>query len=549
MKFMHINKSSLYLILLIIISSNSFGVPALLPNKNEVPAQRALAIDGVWNIPLLNKRIQIDRGRAYALDPWVHLFLFEISPDMVVLQDLQADNEIGKFSGFDLPLAGKWKAEIQSNRHLKIHVAGALGPVSFHLTPINLADPQWFDEEMNQMGIVPPTPIEDPIFEIPGPIPGLNPPIFIPPKEDPYPMYIAGDITKNCGGEGQIPCKYAKAKVVGKSKKLGCPGKQSHFTPRNGGECWTCPLGYKRTAQSITKGKACAKKFFVGPYSKATYQRSVWGCKAGQFHVAKNGGQCMACPKGYNRIQAAGIDTKACKIQSKYKCDGPLKVAKIPPNKNPLANLLGSYKTKVCGKPFKVAKEAAKDLKDYAAVHYHLKQLRLEILLPTKNPNEVRKAVLRKDWNKVWKYLQRLENFKKLKEIAQRTQHKTFTIGLSGDIQAIIGSNIEWGIAINLDGTGGFKPYRTAGFSKGLAIGADGGILIGIWRTKSHDIAGPSQGLAASVGGGVSGGVGVWYSYYQPSTRGQKYIGMTMAVSAGLGVEIGEYNEVWTELL
>ena len=55
--------------------------------------------------------------------------------------------------------------------------------------------------------------------------------------------------------------------------------------------------------------------------------------------------------------------------------------------------------------------------------------------------------------------------------------------------------------------------------------------------------------MAVSAGGAVSGGAGVWYSYYTPQTRGQEYMGLTVSGGAGLGVEIGEYNEVWTEML
>ncbi len=58
------------------------------------------------------------------------------------------------------------------------------------------------------------------------------------------------------------------------------------------------------------------------------------------------------------------------------------------------------------------------------------------------------------------------------------------------------------------------------------------------------------QGIAAPVGvGAKSGGASVWYSYYSRGTRGQEYLGFSIAGSVGAGFEIGEYNEVWTEYL
>ena len=59
--------------------------PAALPMKDSVPASQSSAIDGVWTISTLGKRIRIEGGRAYAVDSWIHAFLWEVQPDMVVL--------------------------------------------------------------------------------------------------------------------------------------------------------------------------------------------------------------------------------------------------------------------------------------------------------------------------------------------------------------------------------------------------------------------------------------------------------------------------------
>ncbi len=55
-------------------------VPAFLPNETDVPMGQKLPIDGDWIISTIHKRIRIEGGRAYALDPWVHLFVLKIEP-------------------------------------------------------------------------------------------------------------------------------------------------------------------------------------------------------------------------------------------------------------------------------------------------------------------------------------------------------------------------------------------------------------------------------------------------------------------------------------
>ncbi len=525
--------------------------PAMLPFASSVPQSAPLPIDGSWTISTLNKRIRIEAGRAYAIDPWVHLMLWQIQSDMVVIQDMRSTGP-GQFAGYDLPLLGSWKASLQRDGRMRVNVAGSLGPVSYVLRPEVLDDPAAFDAARFGQDHVPDdTPGHEPPPQVlpPPVLPGPpTPPIaIIPPRSKPRP--VPGDITPGCGGEGQAPCKNTPARVASAAQKLGCPGKNMHFSPRNGGECWSCPRGYKRTAQFIKGKKACAKKFFVGPYKRATYQRSVWGCPKNQFHVARNGGQCMSCPAGYKRVAAAGVDTMMCHIENKYRCDKGLKVAKRPPDDNPLTNLLGLHKSKVCGLPFNITKEAGRDVKRMATVHFALKKLRVDLVAPTNEARAFRRALKNKNWQSAWQWLQKLPSFQRIQQVAQETQHGSITVGLSGDIQAIVGSNVELGLAINANGTGGIKPYRTAGFSKGLAIGLDGGVTVGLWRNPVPQLAGPSQGVAVSVGGAVSGGAGVWYSYYTPQTRGQDYMGMTVSGGAGLGVEIGEYNEVWTEML
>ena len=82
----------------------SFGAPApaeaqmraLLPTIDQVEPLEQLPIDGVWEIREIRKRIIIDSGHAYAVDSWVHMMLFRIEPDQVVMKNIRelADGDI-----------------------------------------------------------------------------------------------------------------------------------------------------------------------------------------------------------------------------------------------------------------------------------------------------------------------------------------------------------------------------------------------------------------------------------------------------------------------
>ena len=41
----------------------------------------------------------------------------------------------------------------------------------------------------------------------------------------------------------------------------------------------------------------------------------------------------------------------------------------------------------------------------------------------------------------------------------------------------------------------------------------------------------------------------MWYSYYHPEQGQERLLGATASAGAGLGAELGEYNEVGTWLL
>lgn len=90
---------------------------------------------------------------------------------------------------------------------------------------------------------------------------------------------------QSCGGNGQAPCTWARARQYG---KVGC-ARGAFFDPRNGGECWSCPQGYKRTVFPVTGKQAC-ERGYAASYSRAKYQRKI-GCSRGFFDPI-SGGAC-----------------------------------------------------------------------------------------------------------------------------------------------------------------------------------------------------------------------------------------------------------------
>ncbi len=66
-----IKKHTIFVFFLLTVTNTAYALfPAILPNKADVQATEVSPIDGDWIVSANNKRIRIDRGRAYALDTW-----------------------------------------------------------------------------------------------------------------------------------------------------------------------------------------------------------------------------------------------------------------------------------------------------------------------------------------------------------------------------------------------------------------------------------------------------------------------------------------------
>lgn len=111
--------------------------------------------------------------------------------------------------------------------------------------------------------------------------------------------------------------------------------KGSFYDPIRGGECWSCPAGYKRSAAHIDAANAC---FIPGgeETKKATNHGRGTGllktdCARGQFWDPN--GNCYSCPSGFNRSAAPVTASNACsrRVAEQHAKASPVKAAACGP--------------------------------------------------------------------------------------------------------------------------------------------------------------------------------------------------------------------------
>ena len=88
----------------------------------------------------------------------------------------------------------------------------------------------------------------------------------------------------------------------------------SFFDPIRGGECYSCPSGYNRSAAHIDATNACYIPIHEEFSSATHHKRTIWPheCSSGTFWDGYNGGNCYSCPGGYRRTAYHINDSKAC---------------------------------------------------------------------------------------------------------------------------------------------------------------------------------------------------------------------------------------------
>jgi hypothetical protein len=120
----------------VMVSPAQAQMAAMLPTADSVEPAAATDADGTYMVSTLNKRITIDRGRAYVVDPWTHALIFRVERGMVTLQNFRQTGP-DQFEADDLPMMGKVVFNRQPNGTLQGVVQGAFGEAKYALVPAN----------------------------------------------------------------------------------------------------------------------------------------------------------------------------------------------------------------------------------------------------------------------------------------------------------------------------------------------------------------------------------------------------------------------------
>lgn len=135
--------------------------------------------------------------------------------------------------------------------------------------------------------------------------------------------YVAANSNPYSGASGSL-CKkvlQTRANYHRKAERF-CP-RGTFKDPRNGGECWSCPRGYKRTIFAVYSASACEKPtgFLRVHRTRAKFHKRLRLCPHGAFYDPRKGGECWSCPHSYKRTVFAVYSTKACeKVAIKKIC-------------------------------------------------------------------------------------------------------------------------------------------------------------------------------------------------------------------------------------
>lgn len=125
----------------LLATSAMFGATAAqaqLPDVASVAPGEATDADGTYVVSTINKRITIENGRAYVIDPWTQALIFRIKPGMVTLQNFRQTGP-DTFEADDLPMMGKVVFNRQPNGTLQGVVKGVFGEAEYALVPTEYA--------------------------------------------------------------------------------------------------------------------------------------------------------------------------------------------------------------------------------------------------------------------------------------------------------------------------------------------------------------------------------------------------------------------------
>lgn len=124
-----------------------------------------------------------------------------------------------------------------------------------------------------------------------------------------YPIGAVGTSKATCGVAGTGLCAAERAQFI-HNASLDCP--DGSFPDLGKSSCWSCPAGYTRSLAAVDSEKACQKPDpnQRGGFFAATYRGAL--CEAPSFHDPIRGGECYTCPEGYKRSLAHIDAPNAC---------------------------------------------------------------------------------------------------------------------------------------------------------------------------------------------------------------------------------------------
>jgi hypothetical protein len=328
--------------------------------------------------------------------------------------------------------------------------------------------------------------------------------------------------------------------------KYGCKRKYgggAFYDPRKGGECWTCPRGYKRTLEAVTSGKACSKGVF-GPFSRAT-RKGKSGCNSG-FKDPIDGGTCWSCPRGAKRTVFSVKSNKACEVPTKAQLQGKYLGGKkmSAAGKRKLKNLSQQFSNKNSG-IMKELNGLYKLLNGKLAGAFRGKAL--ENAVKTGNYNAV--------WSKIDQDMKPI--LRKIRKLERETytslrDFTVLSISVSAEGSAFVGGSVEQGILIYFNDINNIKVrgFTEYGATVTTSVGIGVGVSVGIWRASETDC-GAGFGVSVSVGIGkiaeVGGTIGINPTFpcsgsWEDAVTLRAIDGFAISVSAGVGVPLSPVN-------
>jgi Caspase domain len=127
-------------------------IDGFLPMKADVKESKSSPIDGIWKISTIQKRIKIEKGRAYAIDGWTQAFILRILPDMVVFKNVERIGN-GQYQADDLPLLAKAVMTLKPDGNISVHVKTSPFPTSYTLIRETLDDAEAMTTEQDLLTV------------------------------------------------------------------------------------------------------------------------------------------------------------------------------------------------------------------------------------------------------------------------------------------------------------------------------------------------------------------------------------------------------------